>query len=140
MSSAACPQSREGVWALTLSIVVAGLAVLALLWAVRKAIPVDIVGIIVSFCQVRTPAPSPWTMPRLCLTLPALQIVASANTSIKIEWPDSFTMFANTMKVCVACGLVQPQPPGVCTHARALALRWHCWMCSRSLALAAPRP
>lgn len=50
---AACPASREGVWAVTLSISALALVALAVLYAVRNALPIDVIGIIVSFCQVR---------------------------------------------------------------------------------------
>ena len=50
---AACPASREGVWLLTSTIVVVGCLVLAGLYWIRAALPIDVIGIIVTFCQVR---------------------------------------------------------------------------------------
>ena len=49
---AACPASREGVWALTLALGAAAAAVVGLLLWIRRALPMDVVTIIVTFCQV----------------------------------------------------------------------------------------
>jgi len=49
---AACPQSREGVWVLTLAISAAVLLVAFILYLTRDALPMDIAGIVITFCQV----------------------------------------------------------------------------------------
>ena len=50
----ACPESQEGVWVMTVGLSIAAIFVLGALYLVRSVLPIDVIGIAVTFAQVRS--------------------------------------------------------------------------------------